>query len=419
MSSRLERSYGQARSEVLANTSALPAIELPLIQSLGRALRRRIVAPHALPSFRNSAMDGFAVRTADTLSASESDPLALSVSQVLAAGHAPEGPLAIGTAARIMTGAMLPDGADGIVPFEEVTRSAPGPLERVTLLRAVRPGAHIREAGADVGAGDTVMAEGDRLTPHSIGLLGALGQALLRVGPSPRVALLSTGDELLSVEAELRPGAVRDSNLGMLSALCRDAGAEVTIAERLPDDPERVLARIEEAMALADVTLTIGGVSVGDFDPVQQVALSHPGISLWSVAMRPGRPQAFGVPSPGRLFFGLPGNPASVACVFEALVRPALQRLQGFRRLDRPRVPVRMVEAVSSKPGRTDFLRCRLEWREGVLRASLAGAQVSGHQRPQALAHALVIVPHDAAGLSEGEQADALLLRLPDEAAGD
>lgn len=414
MTARRDLRYAEARAEVLARATALPAIEMPLVQAAGRALRRRVVARHALPSFRNSAMDGFAVRASDTSGASASSPLVLTVSQVIPAGRAPSRPLTGGTAARIMTGAMLPEGADGIAPFEDVTRVGAGGEERVTLARPVSRGDHVREAGGDVAEGDLVLAEGEQLTAHAIGLLGSLGEAVVRVGPAPRVAVLSTGDELLDLDAALTPGAVRDSNLGLLSALCREAGAEVTIAGRLPDEPARVMQRIEEALALADVTLTIGGVSVGDFDPVQQVVTRHPGISLWSVAMRPGRPQAFGSPAPGRLYFGLPGNPASVACVFEALVRPALLQLQGFRAIDRPRVPVRMAAAVASKQGRTDFLRCRLEWHEERLLATLAGAQVSGHQNPQARAHALVLVPESASGLAQGEAAEALLLRLPE-----
>ncbi len=413
MSGRLDRTYAQARAEVLARAAALPAAEVALEQALGRALRQRITARHALPSFRNSAMDGYAVRAADTAAAAPEAPLALPVSQVIAAGHAPEAPLAPGTAARIMTGAMLPEGADAIVPFEEAERGAPGAGERVVLRAPAGLGAHIRDAGADIAEDAEVLAEGAEVTAHAIGLLGALGEPVLRVGPSPRVALFSTGDELLSLEAPLAPGAVRDSNLGMLSALCREAGAEVLLAERLPDAPRLLSHRLSEALGSAHVTLTIGGVSVGDFDPVQQVVRDLPGIALWQVAMRPGRPQAFGAPAPGRLFFGLPGNPASVACVFEALVRPALRSLQGFARLDRPRVPVRMAEAVASKRGRTDFLRCRLAWSEGRLTASLAGAQVSGHQVPQARAHALVVVPEEADGLARDQAAEALLLRWP------
>jgi len=407
-------SYVEARAEVLAHAVPLPAVELPLTDALGRALRQRIVARHPLPPFRNSAMDGFAVRAADTLAAAGTTPLRLPVSQVLAAGHAPRGALDPGTAARIMTGAMLPEGADAVAPFEEVLRSEAAPGESVTLSRPVAVGDHVRAAGADVAEGETVLEAGAVLTPHALALLASLGVSRVAVGPAPRVAVLSTGDELLDVDAALAPGRIRDSNLGLLTALCEEAGAQVTIAERSPDDAARLTHRLEAVTAIVDVTLTIGGVSVGDFDPVQQLVARHPGIALWRVAMRPGRPQAFGAPTPGRLYFGLPGNPASVACVFEALVRPALRALQGFVTLDRPHVPVRLATAIASRAGRTDFVRCTLEWRDGRLWAAPSGAQVSGHLAPQARAHALVIVPESADALAEGSSAEALVWRLPD-----
>lgn len=406
--------YREARAEVLARAAVLPAVDSPLAHCLGRALRRSIVAHHPLPPFRNSAMDGFAICAADTALASPTRPLTLPVTQVLAAGHAPHAPLAPGTAARIMTGAMLPDGADAIAAFEDVTRSATGAAEHVTFTRAAASGDHVRAAGGDFAQGDLVLAEGESIGPHALGLLGAFGEAVVRVGRSPRVAVLSTGDELLDIDAPLVLGGIRDSNLGMLSALCKESGAEVTIAERLADDPARLAQRLEEAMADADVTLTIGGVSVGDFDPVQQVIAKHPDIGLWRVAMRPGRPQAFGADAAGRLYFGLPGNPASVACVFEALVRPALRRLQGFSALDRPRAPVRMAEPLESRVGRTDFVRCTLDWRDGALWATSAGAQISGHLGPQARAHALVVVAEAAERLEVGAAAEALVLRLPE-----
>lgn len=185
------------------------------------------------------------------------------------------------------------------------------------------------------------------------------------------------------------------------------------VAERLPDDVAVVMRRIGEAIAVVDVVLTIGGVSAGDFDPVKLAIASLGEIELWRVAMRPGRPQAFGRPH-GRLFFGLPGNPASVACVFETFVRPALRRLQGFSELDRPGVPVRMAQAVESRSGRRDFVRCRLEWRQGTLWAESVGAQVSGHVSPQSRAHALVVVSEAVERLAEGDEAEALLWRLPE-----
>jgi molybdopterin molybdotransferase len=188
----------------------------------------------------------------------------------------------------------------------------------------------------------------------------------------------------------------------------------LTLAERLPDDVTRVTERVREGLAASDVVLTIGGVSAGDFDPVRE-ALGRLGkIELWRVAMRPGRPQAFGTPG-GKVFYGLPGNPASVACVFETLVRPALRVLQGFTQLDRPRVPVRVAERVESRAGRSDFVRATLAWRDdGLLWATPAGAQVSGHLSPQSRAHGLLIVPYASERLEPGERAHALVMRPPE-----
>lgn len=406
-------SYDEARARAVDGLSSLPAVTLPLARCAGRALRRGMVAPHALPAFRSSAMDGWAVRAADLALARPAAPVTLRVVGHVAAGTVAARPLGPGEAMRIMTGAMPPPGADAVVPFEEAERGADAGGETMRAGRPAEPGDHLRAAGADVGQAQLVLDEGRELSAHDLALLAALGIAELPVSPAPRVAVISTGDELVSPAEPLRPGTVRDSNLGLLALLAEQAGAEVAIAERLRDDPERVAARIGEAIATCDAVFTIGGVSAGDFDPVRQALAGSPEFELWRVAMRPGRPQAWGRPR-GRLFHGLPGNPASVACVFEALVRPALRRLQGFANPDRPRVPVHLARDVASRTGRTDFVRCTLAWRGGALWAAPAGDQVSGHLAPQSLAHALLVVPEAAGSLSEGDAAEALVLRLPD-----
>jgi molybdopterin molybdotransferase len=414
MTAPIALTWAEARARVLAAVRPLPAETAPLEECAGRALRETLVAPHALPPFRNTAMDGFAVRSPDLATASEASPVALRVVEVLPAGRAPTRALAPGEAARIMTGAMLPDGADAIVPFEDATRSGAGGDERCEVRRAPAAGEHVREAGADVARGSTVLAAGRQLTPHDLALAAALGMPRLAVSPRIRVALFSTGDELLDVNQALRPGAIRDSNLLVLALLLRASGGVLTFAERLQDDVARVTARVRDALVASDVVLTIGGVSAGDFDPVREALAKLGGIESWRVAMRPGRPQAFGSPG-GKLFYGLPGNPASVVCVFETLVRPALRVLQGFTQLDRPRVPVRVGTRVESRTGRTDFVRATLAWRDdGLLWATPAGAQVSGHLSPQSSAHGLLVVPEASDQLEAGERAHALVLRPPE-----
>lgn len=408
--------YSEARARILAAVRPLAHDSVPIRDAVGRALRETIVAPHALPPFRNTAMDGFAVRSADLAAASDAHPVTLRVAEVLPAGRASTRVLAAGEAARIMTGAMLPEGADAVVPFEEAERAGTGAEETCRLRHPARPGEHVRAAGADLAAGSVALEQGRELSPYDLALLASLGVARVAASRPPRVAVLSTGDELLDIDAPLRAGAIRDSNLPMLSQLAEAAGCVVTVAERLPDDAARVGARVRDALAGSDAVLTIGGVSAGDFDPVKDALSKLGDIELWRVAMRPGRPQAFGTPG-GSLFFGLPGNPASVACTFEVLVRPALRALQGHARLDRPRVPVRAGRVVESRAGRTDFVRCSLAWRDAVLWAEPVGAQVSGHLVPQSRAHGLLVVPEAAERLAEGEAATAIVWRLP-EAAG-
>lgn len=404
--------YAEARARVLGAVRPLDPETVPLSLAAGRALRRTLVAPHPLPPFRNSSMDGYASRSADLAGASAANPVLLPVVEVIPAGRVASRPLAAGEVMRIMTGAEIPAGADAVVPFEDAERLE-GAHERARFVRPAGAGANVRAAGADLAAGETALAEGRELSAHDLALAAALGFDRVPVGARPRAAVLSTGDELLDPGEPLRPGAIRDSNLGMLELLLREAGCEVAMAERVRDDETRVARWIARAFEVADVVVTIGGVSAGDFDPVKRALGGALDARLWRVAMKPGRPQAFGATG-GRLFYGLPGNPASVACVFEALLRPALRALQGFSAVDRPRVRARATERIESREGRTDFVRVSLAARDGAWQATPAGEQVSGHLVPQSRAHALLVVPESASRLDPGDAADALVLRLPE-----
>jgi molybdopterin molybdotransferase len=299
-----------------------------------------------------------------------------------------------------------------VIPFED----AEG-LEAPARVRVGVPAARgdcVRPAGADLAAGATVLVAGHELSPHDLALLAALGFAEIAVGARPAVAILSTGDELLEPHEPLRPGAIRESNTTQLAALLEECGCTVALRQRLPDDVAAVTAAIRDALALADVVLTTGGVSAGDHDPVKLSLDAIGEVELWRVAMRPGKPQAFGAPG-GRLFFGLPGNPGSVACVFETLVRPALRKLQGFAGLERPWLDVRAAVSFGSQAGRRDFLRVTLSRRDGEWWAAPAGPQISGYLTPQSRAHALLVVAEEAASLEPGDTARALLLRWPEE----
>jgi molybdopterin molybdotransferase len=409
-------SFAEARARVQRAVAPLAPESIAVEQARGRALREDVIAPHPLPPFDNSAMDGFAVRAQDLAAATPPRPVVLTVGAVIPAGARGAPPIVSGQAARIMTGAPLPRGADAVVPFEECER-APGDAECARFTAAVAPGAHVRRAGADLEAGTQALAAGRELSAHDVALLVALGRARVDVGPRPRAAVVSTGDELLDAGAPLRPGAIYDSNAPMLRTLLEEAGCEVVSVERASDAPGAAMRSILLGLDHTDVTLSIGGVSAGDFDPVKSDLDELPEAELWRVAMKPGRPQAFAVRD-GKLFFGLPGNPASVACVFETLVRPALRRLQGFAVVDRPRVRVRAAARIESRRGRTDFIRARLTWRDGAWWAEPCGPQISGHLTPQAWAHALLVVPAAAEALEAGEPAGAILLRWPQGAGG-
>jgi molybdopterin molybdotransferase len=409
-------SFEEARKRVLAAARPGRTERVALERARGRALAHDLEAPIALPPFRNSAMDGVAVRTADLAGASADRPTGLWVTGTVAAGHTPKRPLSSGDAMRVMTGAMLPDGADAVVPIEDVVVEVGRPFDRARISRTPGTGENVREAGADVAAGTRVLAAGDELTPHALALVAALGITTLDVGAAPRVAVISTGDELLEPRDPLRPGAIRDTNRPLVGWLVEESGGIVVRSHRVGDDVAAVTAAVRQALPEADVVITIGGVSAGDFDPVKQSLAALGEIALWRVAMRPGRPQAFGTPA-GRLFFGLPGNPASVACVFEVLVRPALRRLQGFTRRQRPRVTARVTETIPSRAGRTDFVRVTLAAGDGEWLATPAGSQISGHLTPQAHADGLLVIAEALPELAAGDTAQVILLRWPGDGA--
>ena len=405
-------SYDAARERVLAAVTPLPAEPVGLEAATGRALRAAVTTPHDLPPFSNASMDGIVVRSADVASATRVAPVRLAAGGMVAAGHPATRPLQRHQFMWIMTGAPLPEEGDAVIPVEDLSGSTPG-VSAITLSAAVSAGLNVRRSGADLRAGETALEEGRDLSAHDIGLAAAVGASELVVGRLPRVAVISTGDELVDVDQPLRPGAIRDSNRPMLAALLRATGVQTLSLAHVGDDPETTAAALERALADADVVITVGGVSAGAHDPVKVAIERIGGIALWRVAMKPGRPQAFGAPR-GRLFFGLPGNPASVACVFEVLVRPALRKLQGFAVLDRPRIRVRAAHSIESRPRRTDFVRVTLATGTSGFVATEAGAQVSGHLTPQSRAHALLIVPEAAASLPAGDEAEALVLRWPD-----
>jgi molybdopterin molybdotransferase len=399
--------HAQHLERVLAAISPLHPLELGLMDAHGCVLAEDLVAPADLPGFDNSAMDGYAVRAADVAGARQGAPVVLPVTGDVAAG--PASPLRVqpGVCVRIMTGAMMPAGADAVVPVEHTD----GGVAQVAVHRAAAPGAHVRRAGEDVRAGEVVLSTGSHLGAVQIGLAAAVGRARLVVRPRPRVVVVSTGSELVEPGEPLSPGRIADSNSPALTAAAVEAGAIAYRVGIVPDDPRRLLSTLEDQLVRADVLVTSGGVSVGAYDVVKEVLSRLGTVQFDDVAMQPGKPQAFGTIGPDATpVFGLPGNPVSALVSFEAFVRPALRKMLGAVPLERPRVRAVTTAPLASAPGKRSFLRVALGVRDGayvVTPVSGAGSHLlAGMSR----ANALAVVPEDVDLVPEGGAVEVLVL---------
>jgi molybdopterin molybdotransferase len=401
---------GQALELVLEHTPVLGAEMLGVAACAGRVLAEAVVASRALPPHDNSAMDGYAVRAADLVDAATA-PVSLRVAFEIAAGAPPARSLSAGEAARILTGAPLPGGADAVVRQEDTERDG----QQLRVRVAPQPGDHVRAAGKDVRAGQRVMQPGVCLNPGHVGLLTSLGRSFVSVRQRPRVAILSGGDELVEPDGDVSGGRIVSSNAYALAAQCREVGAEpvsLGIARDAPDDIEQ---RLRAGLA-SDVLISSAGVSVGDRDYVRGV-LDKLGCRLvfWGVAMKPGYPMAFGLfgdaaDGRGPLVFGLPGNPVSAMVTFEQFVRPALLRMMGHTALYRPTLRARVAETLHKRPGRMHFVRVRLVRDGDEVVAQPTGAQGSGLLCSMAQAQGLLLFPADQTQLCAGESATVQLL---------
>ena len=378
---------------------------MALADALGRVLAEPVVAGHDVPPFANTAMDGYAVRAADTVGA----PVRLDVVGTLSAGSAPDVEVGPGQAVRIMTGAPMPAGADAVVMVERTSTSDDRSV--VTIETAASPGDHVRRAGDDISAGQTVFEPGDELTPGHLGVLASLGFERVRVVPPARVGVLSTGDELVAGPAPLRPGQIRDSNRPTLLALVQETGCVPVDLGTVGDDEAAIRKAVEDGLARCDALVTSGGVSVGDFDYVKAVltalTLDGPGrMDWWQVAVRPAKPLAFGVVG-GKPVFGLPGNPVSSMVSFELFARPALRRMTGHRQVLRPEVVAVADEPLRRRPdGKVHLVRVvATHGDDGRLHVRSSGGQGSHLLRAMAMANALAVLP-DGDGVEAGWDGD-------------
>ena len=402
----------EALEHVLSAFSPLPPISLPLLDAANLVLVRDVIARNDVPPFRNSAMDGYAVRAADTAAATWSKPVELTVSAHVAAGQ-PEVPrLGAGDAIRIMTGAMLPEGADAVVRFEEtdesVSRAQPG-RAKVLVFRAARPYDNVREAGEDVAAGTCVVCRGQALRPADLGLIASIGEARAAVHRRPTIGVLSTGNEITPPGGTLTPGTIRDSNSFVIGALARSWGADVRLLGIASDAIADLTGRLGDARDV-DLIVTTGGVSVGDYDLVKDVLKSEGEVAVWQVRIKPGKPLAFGHMGSTPLL-GLPGNPVAAAVSFIIFGRPAILTMLGHQVTDPRCVEVVSTDSIDNRGQRRHYVRVRLEPAEsGPLVARIAGEQGAGVLSSLAAADALMIVPEAMERVKPGTRLRAILL---------
>ena len=388
----------EALERLLAGVGETEAERVPLADALGRApADLRLVADHDVPPFANSAMDGFAVRAAD----GDGPRRLLGESR---AGGPPPPTVEPGSAVRVATGAPIPDGADAVVPIEEASESA----GIVSVAAIPMAGTHVRAAGHDVAAGAVVSLPPAPITASVVGLLAAIGQAHVDVRRRPRVAVLSTGDELVPVEERLGHAQIHDANGPALAAAVIEAGGEPVALERARDDAVEVEDRVRSGATSADLLIVSGGVSVGRHDHVRSAIEGLGTLDFWRIAVQPGKPLAFGRVE-GRPVIGLPGNPVSALVTFELFVRPMLRRMLGLPGDGRPRIRARVDEVLPKDPARRAYLRVRVCASPEGYRAVSAGGQASSQLLPLANANALLVVPEGAPATQPGETYEALV----------
>jgi molybdopterin molybdotransferase len=403
------RTVDEHLATVLDGVGSLEPIELTLLDAQGLLLAEDISADFPLPSFDNSAMDGYAVRAVDTRDASAEEPTRLQVVGDIAAGAKSRSGMGPGLAMRIMTGAPIPTGADAVIPIEDTD----GGLARVAINRPVRSGECLRRTGEDLPAGSPALGAGAALGPQQLALLAAIGRDRVLVRPRPRVIILSTGSELIEVGHRPAFGEVIDSNSYMIAAAAKDAGADSRRIGIVGDDHAKLLDTLENQLLRADVLVTTGGVSMGAYDIVKEALTEIGTVEFMKVAMQPGKPQGFGHLGDKVPIFCLPGNPVSSLVSFEAFVRPAIRKLLGKRSLQRATVQAVALEGAKSPNGVRQYRRGVLH-REtnGGYSVSFVGGPGSHLIASLALSNCLVVIDEDVTEIVSGSHVTVMPLLL-------
>ncbi|MGC8838939.1 MAG: gephyrin-like molybdotransferase Glp [Anaerolineae bacterium] len=401
----------EATEEVLKAFSPLEVESVPILEALGRVLAEDIYADMDIPPLPNTAMDGYAVRAEDTRGASKEHPVRLRILQDLPAGYVTDAEVQPGTAIRIMTGAPIPRGANAVVRFEDTREDG----EWVEVFQEVPQGKEIREAGEDVRKGQLVLPRGTELRPQEIGMLAALGHPRAKVHRRPRVAILATGDEVIEIEAPWQPGKIRNANSYSNAAQVLRYGGQPFLLGVARDDIGELTARIRAGLQQGvDLFLTSGGVSMGDFDVVKKVLAAEGEMRFWRVRMKPGKPLAFGHIQ-GVPLLGLPGNPVSAMVAFELFARPAILKMLGKTRLEKPSVEAILADPIPRKDNRRHYLRVQITREGGQYVARLTGEQGSGILLSMVRAQGLAIIPEEARSLPAGSKVRVMMLDWPEQ----
>ena len=408
-------SVDEAIQKILGQVHVLEPEEKPILDCLGQVLAEDVYSTVDVPPMANAAMDGYAVVAEDTRGASSAMPRVLPVIGEVAAGGLPKRPLRPGEAMRIMTGAPLPDGADAVVRFEDTDepgRKSRTKSSQVGIMVPASSGLNMRAAGEDIARGSLVLARGAILKPAAVGLLASIGRPTARVIRRPVVAIIATGDELVEPGQPLPPGRIYNSNAYSLAALVKRYGAIPRIMGIAKDTMKDLEAKVREGLD-ADLVLTSGGVSQGDYDVVKDILARLGEVTFWTVRMKPGKPMAFGTfKSNGREIphLGLPGYPVSSMVVFEILARPALFKMMGRRDVARPSVLAIAEQTMQNKDGRRVFARALVTSRDGQYYVKLSGPQLSASLTGMALANGLAVIPEDVEMVKTGDRVEVLML---------